>query len=261
VGGFGADLTRFNNQNPNGIWHLYIVDQFVNDSGHITSGWTLNLTISPPTVTAPSISGTPQVGQTLTAVSGAITNSGVASWAWFRCDGSGNVCGSSPVGTGGTYVPVAADKGSTLKLTETVTNTGGSNSASSDHTAIVADANNVQQPSTAPTISSRSTKSKQKVLTQGGVLATLTSNVDGNLVATGTVSVPNLAKTYKFKSVTAKVVANNRTTVVLKLPSKALKAVRKALAKHKKLSAKIKLTVTSTTGRTTTVSKTIKLVK
>jgi hypothetical protein len=156
---------------------------------------------------------------------------------------------------------VAADKGSTLKLTETVTNTGGSNSASSDHTAIVADANNVQQPSTAPTISSRSTKSKQKVLTQGGVLATLTSNVDGNLVATGTVSVPNLAKTYKFKSVTAKVVANNRTTVVLKLPSKALKAVRKALAKHKKLSAKIKLTVTSTTGRTTTVSKTIKLVK
>ena len=84
-------------------------------------------------------------------------------------------------------------------------------------------------------VSSRKTKSTQKVLRQGGVLAAFTSSANGNLVASGTVSVPNLAKTYRFTVVKSKVVAGNPTTVRLKLSSKALKAVKNALGKHKKL--------------------------
>jgi hypothetical protein len=111
------------------------------------------------------------------------------------------------------------------------------------------------------TLATSITKSKQKVLQQGGVLASFTSSIDGNAVITGTVSVPKLSKVYKFKTVKAKVVANNRTTLTVKLPSSGLKAVRKALAKHKKLKAKIKITVTTASGAVTTVSKTITLTK
>jgi hypothetical protein len=57
------------------------------------------------------------------------------------------------------------------------------------------------------------------------------------------------------------VVAGNKTQLKLKLSGSALKAVKKALAKHKKLSAKLKLTITTSTGAKQTVNKTIRLVK
>jgi hypothetical protein len=262
TGPFPASLATFNGLDAAGTWHLYVIDQFKNDSGQIKNGWTLNFTITPPTLTAPSISGTPQVGQTLTAVGGTATGGGSPSFAWFRCDGSGSVCGGAPVGTGSTYTPVVADQGSTLKVTETTTNSGGTANATSAPTAIVAPASNIQTPNqTKATLATSATKTKQKVLRQGGILASFTSNIDGNMVATATVSVPKLSKVYKFKTVKAKVVANNRTTVTLKLPSSGLKAVKKALTKHKKLKAKLKLTITTASGAVTTVTKTISLAK
>ena len=91
------------------------------------------------------------------------------------------------------------------------------------------------------------------------MLTSFTSSADGSLVATGTVSVPKLAKTYRFTTVKATVRAGNKTTIKLKLSSSALKAIKKALAKHKHLSAKITLTVTTASGAKTTVHKTIKL--
>jgi subtilisin family serine protease len=94
----------------------------------------------PPANTAPpTISGTPQQGQTLTEAHGTWTNSPTGfAYQWLQCDSSGNACTAIAAATGQTYVPVAADVAHTLKVQETAANSGGSGSpASSGATAIV----------------------------------------------------------------------------------------------------------------------------
>ena len=205
---------------------------------------------------APSISGTPQVGQLLTAVSGPTTGAGAPAYQWNHCSVT---CTAIPGANGATYVPQSSDANTAITVTEAVSNSSGAvATATSNPTATVA-GGTVLPPNVAAVVSSRKTKSTQKVLRQGGVLAAFTSSANGNLVASGTVSVPNLAKTYRFTVVKSKVVAGNLTTVRLKLSSKALKAVKNALGKHKKLKAKITLLVTTPSGAKTTVHKTIKL--
>jgi hypothetical protein len=93
----------------------------------------------PSLVSAPTISGTPQQGKTLTGSTG--TWNGVSiSYAnqWKRCDLSGNAC--APIGgaTGTTYALAAADVGSTIRFAVTATNKNGSASSSSAQTAVVA---------------------------------------------------------------------------------------------------------------------------
>jgi subtilisin-like proprotein convertase family protein len=264
LGGWGHSLSTFNGTTPNGAWSLYVTDQYSGSTGKIATGWTLNLTLAAPTVAAPTISGTPQVAQTLGVAAGAVTNgTGSPTFQWNRCDLSGTTCTPIAGATGSTYAVQPADQGSALTVTEFATNSSGLvGSANSAPTAQVAPASNVQVPNqTKATLATSTTKTKQKVLSQGGLLAAFTSNIDGNLVATATVSVPKLSKVYKFTTVKAKVVANNRTTVRLKLSKSGLAAVKKALGKHKKLKAKMKLTVTTASGAVTTVSKTINLAK
>ena len=77
-----------------------------------------------PATGAPSITGTPQVGQTLTAVtSGIIDADGLAnatySYQWLA-DGVA-IAGA----TGGTYAPAAADKGKVITVRVTFTDDGG----------------------------------------------------------------------------------------------------------------------------------------
>lgn len=93
---------------------------------------------APVSTSPPTISGTPQVGQTLTAGTGAWTG-GPASFAfqWQRCDASGVSCVDIGGATGGTYVVGSADVGSTLRVVVTATNAAGSASASSAPTAAV----------------------------------------------------------------------------------------------------------------------------
>ena len=50
-----------------------------------------------------------------------------------------------------------------------------------------------------------------------------------------------------------------KVTMKLKLDKKTLRAVRKALAKHKKISAKLKVTATNKAGRVALSKKTVKL--
>jgi hypothetical protein len=255
--GASGPLSGFAGGSPNGMWRLVFADQYKGDAGKIT-GWKLDFTIAPPTVTAPTVTGTPQVGQLLTANSGTVTGGGTPTYQWNACAVS---CGPIAGATGATYVPQPGDAGKAITVTEAVTNSSGVvATATSAPTATVASGNNVQVPNqTKATLATRTTKSTQKVVSQGGLLASFTSNIDGNLVATATVSVPKLSKVYKFTTVRAKVVANNKTTVRLKLSKSALKAVKKALGKHKKLSAKLKLTVTTGSGAVTTVTKTVRL--
>ncbi|MCM3680257.1 hypothetical protein [Sphingomonas paucimobilis] len=82
---------------------------------------------------APAITGTAQVGQTLTGSNGTIAGGTFASRRWLR-DGAA-ISGA----TGATYVVQAADVGKriTQEVTATVTATGGKVSKLSAPTAIV----------------------------------------------------------------------------------------------------------------------------
>ena len=87
----------------------------------------------------PAITGTPQVGETLTAdLSG--WSGGSTSWTyqWTRCDVNGNACVNLANGTAQTYSVVSADVGSRLRVTATPSKRQGA--ATSDPTAVVAPA-------------------------------------------------------------------------------------------------------------------------
>lgn len=80
---------------------------------------------------APTISGTPQEGQTLKASESA---SGTYTWAWGRCDQNGNACQTISGATADTYALTASDVAHTIRVTAT----GGGGSATSVPTAVVA---------------------------------------------------------------------------------------------------------------------------
>ncbi len=79
------------------------------------------------------------------------------------------------------------------------------------------------------------------------------------LRGTGTISVPKLSKVYRVKAVTKTLTKAGKVTMKLKLDKKTLRAVRKALAKHKKISAKLTVTATNKAGRAALSKKTVKL--
>jgi uncharacterized repeat protein (TIGR01451 family) len=101
-------------------------------------------TITPPlaapvNTAPPTISGTTQVGDVLTGTAGTFTAypASTSTYAWLRCDASGNNCSSIGGATGTTYTLTNAELGSTIVFRETATNSQGSAAASSAATAVV----------------------------------------------------------------------------------------------------------------------------
>ena len=86
----------------------------------------------------PAIAGTPAQGVALKLDEGAWAGapSGFA-YAWSRCDPTGHACTPITGATARTYVPRAADSGSTLRVTVTGSNTVSSGTASSEPTPVV----------------------------------------------------------------------------------------------------------------------------
>jgi hypothetical protein len=111
-------------------------------------------------------------------------------------------------------------------------------------------------PDTVTAFAGLSARKSQKV---GKLLVRAAMGEAGTITAGGTVNVPKLAKVYRFKTVSAPAVAGASVTLRLRLPAKALRAVRKALARRKKLSAKITITARDTAGNKKTERRTIKL--
>jgi hypothetical protein len=113
------------------------------------------LSAAPVNTALPTISGTPTVGQTLTATDGTWSNTPTSfAYQWLRCNGGGNNCASVANGTQKTYTLVGADAGSTMRVRVTATNADGSNAVQSDNTAVVAPATSTAAPknTAAPTI-------------------------------------------------------------------------------------------------------------
>jgi hypothetical protein len=251
TGPYPVGLAAFNGVNPNGAWSLYVMDQFNGDDGAVDGGWSLDLAIPAGTLAgAPQITGTPEAGKTLTAVSGALGNGAAAAYQWSRCTSSGRGCSQIAGATQGTYRPVRADRGHALLVTETaVTSGGGSAPLASAATKPVGPA----------LLSTAGTKLVQHVLRSKGVIAAIRSNIAGTLKATGTISVPNGARTVRLKSAQKRLRPAKRTTVRLRLTNSGLGAVRAALTGGNKLKAKLTLVVTDPNGGKSTKKLTVRL--
>ncbi len=96
------------------------------------------LPLPPANLSAPTISGTAQEGQPLSATTGTWSGSPTShTYAWQRSS-DGSTWTTIPTATSPTYTPVSADVGSTLRILVTATNAGGSTNANSTATASVA---------------------------------------------------------------------------------------------------------------------------
>ena len=94
----------------------------------------------PVNTAAPTISGTAQAGQQLTASTGSWRHVPTSySYLWTRCDQNGASCASTGIATS-TYALGSGDVGHTLRVAVTASNQAGSSSATSAATATVAPA-------------------------------------------------------------------------------------------------------------------------
>ena len=94
---------------------------------------------TPSNTSPPSVSGTAQAGQTLSASAGNWNGTPPIGFAyqWRRCDSGGGSCADISGASGQSYTLSSADVGSTIRVTVTGSNSGGSSSASSDQTQVV----------------------------------------------------------------------------------------------------------------------------
>ena len=91
----------------------------------------------PANTTAPTITGTPKVGETLTAQNGTWSNSPTAfQYQWQRCNTSGASCANVPGATQKTYLLTSTDGGRTMRLRVTGINAEGAVDARSAPTAV-----------------------------------------------------------------------------------------------------------------------------
>src|SRR5215208_1134642 len=89
------------------------------------------LQYAPSNTGAPTISGTPQEGATLTANAGTWSSSSAITYGyqWQRCNPTGTACIDDAGSTSQTYVVKTADVGNTLRVVVTATNADGAATA------------------------------------------------------------------------------------------------------------------------------------
>jgi hypothetical protein len=95
---------------------------------------------APTDQSLPTVSGTAQQNQTLSASTGSWsgTTPMTYSYQWQRCDSGGGSCAAISSATAAKYTPVAADVGSRMRASVTASNSQGSATAASDATDVVA---------------------------------------------------------------------------------------------------------------------------
>jgi hypothetical protein len=113
----------------------------VNTAGSVGAASAVTgLILSPPVnLTAPSITGTPTVGDTLTAANGSWSYSPTGyKYLWLDCNSSGTSCTEIPGATSASYVLTGTDAGHTVEVMVAATNSNGTSTlvASADTAAV-----------------------------------------------------------------------------------------------------------------------------
>jgi hypothetical protein len=135
-----------------------------------TSSPTALVQPTPPAVTSqPTVSGTAQEGQTLTATSG--TWSGTTpityGYQWQSCDPTGTDCGPITGATASTYAVTTGDVGTTIRVLVTATNAAGNTSVFSAASAVVQSASAPPTNTSPPTISGTAQVGQQLTASPG----------------------------------------------------------------------------------------------
>jgi hypothetical protein len=143
--------------------------------------------VAPSNTALPTITGTAQDGQTLTATSGDWNGTQPITYAyqWKRCDASGASCNLISGATSTTYLVTTADVSSTLRVTVTASNSAGFGSASSNPTATV------QARATTPGLVALWHMDE----TSGTVMVDATGNGDNGAIHSTTLGLPGFTGT------------------------------------------------------------------
>jgi hypothetical protein len=81
----------------------------------------------------------------------------------------------------------------------------------------------------------------------------------GRITVGGTISVPNLSRVFKLRAVSVNVVAGKIAKIRVRLARRALKAIKRALKRHKKVRANLTITAQDAAGNTRTSKRTVRL--
>lgn len=92
---------------------------------------------APANTAMPTVSGTPQIGSTLTVSNGTWTGTVSFGYQWLRCDQTGGSCAAISGATKSSYTLTSADVGHSLRARVTATNNNGSTSATTVPTAVI----------------------------------------------------------------------------------------------------------------------------
>ncbi len=153
----GASSSSYTAGSGDAGTRLEVVVTATNGSGsaQASSAPTAVVSAPPQNTSAPTVSGSPVQGQTLTASNGSWSGypSPTFAYQWQGCDSAGANCSAISGATSASYTASAADVGSTLEVVVTATNSSGSAQASSAPTAVVTAPTSAPQNTSAPTVS------------------------------------------------------------------------------------------------------------
>jgi hypothetical protein len=167
---------------------------------------------------------------------------GTPIWLYCECFGSGSTASfGGPFADGQTQTfgsPILDDQVMINADVEPDGDGDGFGDESQDSCATDATTQGPCPDKTAPS-TALSGSDTQNFLKQKAVIVTASTSEAGTVTATGTISLPGASKVLKLQPASAGATANAKVTLKLKLSTKTLKTVRKALRNRKKVKATV----------------------
>jgi subtilisin-like proprotein convertase family protein len=186
VAGTGSALSVFNGTNPNGVWNLYVSDQWSGDSGQLAGGWSLQVsTVDTPT--APAITA-PATGTRDRDGAFTMTGTAPASSTVKIYDGVALKTTVAATPTGAWTATIAGIPNGAHTFTATATDGFGNVSAASTGVVLTVDSIKPQITSTVPTKGAKHAGVKANIKAKAGeaLLASTVTKANAFIVVAGT---------------------------------------------------------------------------